>query len=288
MPVAFTQALQTGDLTAAFKVWTRIAEDTLFEVAAKQGHHIDRSTTRRGEVKYQEVRAFPKVFHSQASTMADRKVLKAINRAQEVLRAAPGHRRDRTWELLPEVLSYVPESHQQSLQSVLCQRFSPDSAQRALQVLKSALEVMDQANRTQRVQVWKRRLRSSATEAQHWLSSRTAKPMVHITCKGTRATAANGERLALIREAWDGIFQAHKNGEPELRRFMDVFGSTLQRSLCQLPKLTGDTLRAQILRSKFTSPGPDHWSFSELFSLAAWAPSMFDHLAKLLSLSLGI
>ena len=112
--------------------------------------------------------------------------------------------------------------------------------------------------------------------------------MVHITCKGTRATAANGERLALIREAWDGIFQAHKNGEPELRRFMDVFGSTLQRSLCQLPKLTGDTLRAQILRSKFTSPGPDHWSFSELFSLAAWAPSMFDHLAKLLSLGLGI
>ena len=47
--------------------------------------------------------------------------------------------------------------------------------------------------------------------------------------------------------------------------------------------LGSSSLRAQILRSKFTSPGPDHWSFSELFSLAAWAPSMFDHLAKLLN-----
>ena len=96
VPSAFQKALQTADLTTAFSLWSKIAEDTLFQVAQLQGHQQTRSTTRRGTVVYQEVRAHPKVVQSQASTVADRKVFKAINRVKEVLAASPGYRRDRT------------------------------------------------------------------------------------------------------------------------------------------------------------------------------------------------
>ena len=81
-----------------------LAEVTLLSIAARQGHAVDPSTTKRGEIKYPQVRAHPAVCGEQATKLRDRKLYKAMCRAQEVVQAAPGYRRNRTWTLLREVL----------------------------------------------------------------------------------------------------------------------------------------------------------------------------------------
>ena len=88
--------------------------------------------------------------------------------------------------------------------------------------------------------------------------------------------------MEAIRDAWSKIFWAHKNGEPNLRQFMDKFGPSLKRAAVELPPLQPDDLIQQVLKNKTSTPGLDKWTYQELQTLAKWCPSMFQYLTELL------
>ena len=82
------------------------AEQALLQIAEQQGHHVDTDPfVPRGQVKFQDTHHFPAVSGAQATTMVDRKLHKALSRAQEVVKATAGYRRSCTWVFLESALT---------------------------------------------------------------------------------------------------------------------------------------------------------------------------------------
>ncbi|CAE7594481.1 unnamed protein product [Symbiodinium natans] len=283
IPKTFRAALARLDLDAAMRIWNRLAEDTLMDLATSQGHVVQSKVTMRGDIKYQEDRANPPVFADQASTLIDRRLYKAICRAKEVAQAQPGYRRDRTWSLLNEVTQHLPHPYQQLVHEALLAPASPHAAAAVSKHLRRAAEKLASDNRTARIQEWKKQMRKTTAASTSWLKAKAAKPLVKVTQHKGETTAEVGRRLELIQKCWDSVYQAHKKSEPSLHSFMESYGATLSRAMCSLPPLTGDDLRAQLKICKRTCSGPDCWSFEELQSLALWAPSLLDCLSDLLN-----
>ena len=73
----------------------------------------------------------------------------------------------------------------------------------------------------------------------------------------------------------------HKNGEPSLRSFMEVFGEKLQRHLVTLEPITADDILRTLNKTKPSAAGLDHFLPGELKILAKWAPSLMVKLAQL-------
>ena len=130
MTPIFHKHLRNGHTTEAFQTWSKYAEDILFKVATIQGHQVSSSNIRRGQIKFHDIRKFPKVIDGQATTLQDRQTWKAICRAVECQKAPPGHRRDKTWQKLFSNIAHFPEAYQIELQSIAAQPVSLELAQR--------------------------------------------------------------------------------------------------------------------------------------------------------------
>ena len=112
--------------------------------------------------------------------------------------------------------------------------------------------------------------------------TKNKKNILAISMTKNGPSANSQSRMEAIRDAWSKIFWAHKNGEPNLRQFMDKFGPSLKRATVELPPLQPDDLIQQVLKNKTSTPGLDKWTYQELQTLARWCPSMFHYLTELL------
>ena len=56
----------------------------------------------------------------------------------------------------------------------------------------------------------------------------------------------------------------------------------MQRAAVELPSLDGGRLRDKLRATSISAPGMDKWDVADLKLLSAWAPDLFDRLARLL------
>ena len=280
---SFQQDLNESRVTEAFYTWSKQAEQVLLRVAQQQGHQVNASTcAHRGKIKFQDIRYFPAVRGEQATTMTDRKLHKALCRVLEVQKARAGYRRSTTWANTPEVLPHLHEPYRQQPAELLQGLDRPQTATAAQVVLERAIEQQYQLKRAQRLSSWKRSMRSSVSDQSQWFAKRRRRQVLPVAADSGQTTASLSGRAKIIREAWSKIYSAHQHGEPSLRSFLDKYGPTLKRAVVDLPTLDGEMLRRKIKDTKVSSPGMDKWGIEELKAIAAWAPSLFDWLARLL------
>ena len=126
-------------------------------------------------------------------------------------------------------------------------------------------------------------MRSSVADQSNWLARRRRRQVLPVASDGRQATASMQGRAKIIRDAWSRIYEAHKSGEPSFHGFLAAYGPTLQRAAVDLPVVEGNMLRNKLGATKNSAPGKDKWGIQELKLLAAWAPNLFDSLARLLT-----
>ena len=282
IPVTFSTFLRSGNTTDAFKVWSRHAETLLFQVANSQHHQTKPSNIHRGEVKFHDTQKFPRVIDGQATILKDRQLWKAMCRAIECQKAAPGYRRDKTWKKLFDIILHLPHQYQHEFKCLAAQPVSLELAKRVETLLQNIYKTQCKENSSQRILNWKKRMRSDDSEATKWLRTKTKKKILAISSTEEGPFANSQSRMEAIRDAWSKIFWAHKNGEPSLRQFLTKFGPSLKRATIALPELQQEDLIQQVFKTKPSPPGMDKWSYQELQDLARWCPSMFKHLTDLL------
>ena len=234
---ALQHSIANGDLNTAFHIWCRQAEALLAQIASKQGHHVDISSkAHRGDIKFQDVRFHPPVRGAQATTLVDRKLYKALSRAQEVQKARPGYRRAVTWRNVSDVVNVLKEPYKEQLVQTLHAADGPQAANQAVSILQRAIEQQHQVNRKQRLDNWKRDLRSSDAKQSAWLAKHRRKGILPVATDGRTSTASLAGRAKFIREAWSKNYTAHKNGEPGFRQFISHYGPTLRKAVSQDPR----------------------------------------------------
>ena len=218
-----------------------------------------------------------------ATTMVDRKLYKALCRVQEVGKARAGYRRSLTWQHVHEVLPHLHSPFREQLSQLLQTPDGAQSADAATVILQRAIAQQSQINRFQRLNTWKRQMRSSVADQSNWLARRRRRQVLPVASDGHQATASMQGRAKIIRDAWSRIYEAHKSGEPSFHGLLAAYGPTLQRAAVDLPVLEGNMLRNKLGATKNSAPGMDKWGIQELKLLAAWAPNLFDSLARLLT-----
>ena len=156
----------------------------------------------RGEVKFHDARKFPKVIGGQSTTLRDRQVWKALCRAVECQKAAPGYRRNKTWQKLFSVIPQLPEQYHAEFQSIAAQPVSLELAQRTETLLQNIYQIQCNENSAQRLLKWKQRMRSDETEAAKWLRTKNKKPILAVSTTKAGPSANSQSRIQTIREAW--------------------------------------------------------------------------------------
>ena len=280
----FDQAIKFKNVNDAFKLWSIDAENILNKIAAAQGHNVRNSGVPRGKFAFQEQRRFPRTIHNAASTLHQRKIFKALNRALEVNIAAPGYRRDRTRCLIREVLPYISSTSQAQVSDILATNFEASQNQSLITILQTELRILEANNRKARIDTWKITLREKSEEQFRWIKNKTKKAPIHVTDIGGHLTANMSNRLDALKNVWSKIYSQHKKDEPSFRQFMHHFGARLNREIIDLPPITEKLLIDTLKDTKPSAPGMDQFSPDELIALASWAPSNLRHLATLLNL----
>ena len=84
--------------------------------------------------------------------------------------------------------------------------------------------------------------------------------------------------------AWDSVFARFADGPPDAPAFKAQFAQPFRSSPMHCLRLSGAMLHEAALRSSFSAPGLDGWSFAALRALASGCPDVFDELAVLLCL----
>ena len=139
-PLALTfiemeSAIQRHDLAAAVRAWSQQAEcvlDALLPPDASHGYG-------RGRVKTVSRTVTPTVHCGHASTLRDRALVRALNRLKEVRVAAPGVRREYTWNNLLKVLPYLSDSAAPKFRSLWSQGWSLANVDNLLGMINYAL-----------------------------------------------------------------------------------------------------------------------------------------------------
>ena len=149
IPVTFSTFLRSGNTTDAFKVWSRHAETLLFQVANSQHHQTKPSNIHRGEVKFHDTRKFPRVIDGQATILKDRQLWKAMCRAIECQKAAPGYRRDKTWKKLFDIILHLPHQYQHKFKCLAAQPVSLELAKRVETLLQNIYKTQCKENSSQ-------------------------------------------------------------------------------------------------------------------------------------------
>ena len=143
----------------------------LRKAALQQGHTPNNSScAKRGKIKFQDQRLHPAVLNGQASTLQDRHLWKALCRAWEVVKAAPGFRRTTTWKKIPAVLPYLQERYREQAKAILRKVASPENAEALVVFLHLAIDQQSRPNSQERTKAWKKETRASNQAQSKWLA----------------------------------------------------------------------------------------------------------------------
>ena len=277
----FQTAIESKDVNLAFKLWSQGFEKVLHKIALHLGETVPQTAAaKRGQIIFHEQRKHPKVIRQQASTLKGRKLWKAHCQIQEILRAPQGTRRDRTIENLKSVRAWLSPSQDESFLTSL----QTSNYERISKILHAALDQNDLDDKQQRIKEWKRSIRKDVSASYQHLKKKAAHPPVQVSTVDGIVTANLSDRLHSIEQVWKKIYSTHQQGEPSLRRFMEIYGPTLKTSNSDLGTLTDEILHLALYKMHVSAPGLDHISTSELQIAISWSPDLLNHLTTLLKL----
>ena len=274
----FGSALQSKNVDLAFKLWTQELERILFAVAKLPGH-IPPATAaaKRGQVLFHEQRKHPKVIAQQASTLLGRKLWKAHCQVQEILVASNGTRKDRAIANLWSVLPFLHPNYAEPFKNALC----CSNFQEVAAVIKLAMNANERDDRQQRITEWKRSIRKDISSSYQHLRRKASKAPTQVSFANGQITANISDRLRSIEAVWKKVYSTHKNGEPTLRRLLEIYGPSLKSSKSNLGQLTTANLRTALNKMRPSSSGLDQILTSELQVAISWSPMLLDHLTSL-------
>ena len=175
LPSSFRTQLRSSNTTEALQIWSQHAEKLLFQIANYQKHEVQPTNIHRGQIKFHDIRNFPKVIDGQATTLKDRQIWKAECRAVECQKAQAGYRRDKTWQKMSSIIPILPNEYQTEFRSLVEQPVSFDHAKRAETILQHVYQQHCKQNSSQRLLNWKKRMRSNENEAAKWLRTKNKK-----------------------------------------------------------------------------------------------------------------
>ena len=277
----YHHALETQEVDEAFALWSREAERILVAEAVRQGCPCKKQRSHRGQVQFHEQRRHPKTVQLQASTLCGRRLWKLLNQATEMSKMQIGTRFDRTFENFKKNLKALSSDLASQVQSHIEPNFSPANAVVLCEILQKLINDNNRQDRHQRLKKWKERLQNSDQKVYKWIKSKSQVVHENLSKIGGHLTSNYHARLNAISTVWKRIYTLHKNGEPSLRSFMEVFGEKLQRHLVTLEPITADDILRTLNKTKPSAAGLDHFLPGELKILAKWAPSLMVKLAQL-------
>jgi hypothetical protein len=151
-------------------------------------------------------------------------------------------------------------------------------------ILDNARNKIFQDDNSQRIQKWKIRMRSHATQSFQWHKNRSKKQSVTFATCSVDTTENTHTRLDEISKIWKKIYDKHRLGEPSMRNFLSQYGEHMKRDMCDLPALTGTQIAETLKKTRPTSPGMDSIAPYELQLLVRWCPDFCEMIAVILNL----
>jgi exonuclease III len=286
MPSSFEDALLDGDVDTAYRVWSRHAEQCLMGLAARAGKS-DQVKTGRGTVRIDPEHEWPRAKRAQATTIHEQRLWKTVCRLSEIILRPHGWSAQRLWQKVhndAELLLGDAEAHAEAKRLLDAGPLGLACAEQLRELFSAHCELLAGKARRKRIAEWKLRMQSSV-KAQHAWMRHDGQSVGTFCLKGADGTrSANLERqFDIIREAWQAITEAHKDGEPSADDFFDKYGQHVERVECELSGIeTQDLIRA-IMEMPPTSSGLDGWSQADLRALACAQPHVIEHLCQFLN-----
>ena len=275
----FNNAMGAGNLNQALSHWSYEAEALLQQAASQMGQPLSSGAAPRGRLVLQERRLHPRPATQIATTLCTRSLLAGVRRAQEVSKCPPGTRAERTWAAIKSALRYCRGND--AWHYLLDLPPSHDRAEQVYHHLMQELERQQQADKYVRINLWKSSMQRERAQRYSWIRRRDLHPRTRLMTTNGSITANMHTKHEELHNFWDKLYHTHADGEPTLRRFLEMYGKTMRTSLVSLPLLTGQDLVDELRKVKESAPGLDQWAPAELQSLSRLCPELFDDLARI-------
>ena len=277
---SFYSALEQHDTTTAFRLWNAFAEQHL----AVFWKHFDDTDFRkgRGTIRLTSTHVWPQVRRSGPASLAVRRLWRHVCRMVEIQKRPYGCVAERTWRNAAGMTSDLPEQFRSSAQEHLTGIFTVERAAALQKILEPAIDFVQREERNKRLKQWKSRMQSSTKAVHAWIKHKAKSSSMCFADEDGIRTANVQSLFGAVRQAWQGIHELFKDGEPSWDHFIDTYGHLIDSHPVELAPLSGEMLRTECLSTAPTSPGLDLWLHSDLKLLAIYAPWVFDSLCSLL------
>ena len=274
----FEVLLRKGEVTEAYKMWCRYAESRL-SVLWTQIDSDMHFTKGRGSVRVDSHALWPTAHRDSAATLYAKRLWKLISQMDEVEKRPWGQLALRTWAR--KALAFFPHEFQQQISHFFDHPPSALHARQIKFVADQTLIHVQTSDKADRIKAWKVKLQHSLKAQHSWLRQDTfsASPSCF---KGTHGqpTANISEQFKAVRQAWQSVTELCRDAEPDHDDFFRQYGQYIHAYPVDLPLLTGQMFRDEILKLKDSSPGLDGWTYSDFKLLSHCTPWVIDSLCQ--------
>jgi hypothetical protein len=220
----------------------------------------DRMSRRKGlkgQVKLVRTATRAGTRQEPGSTFRERRIRKAVNRLQEMVRLeAAGRRHTPEYGLLAAQVSRVLD-------------LPPGTTDAKLHLARAQLEQHGKDEHTQRLACWRRRLRESERECFNWVKGAKVVPTANVRSSkvpelGTSTTTQSA--LEVLAAHWTQVWERPASWRGHVQQVLAP-SPTLEEE--QWPSLTGADLLATVPKLRGKAASTDGWGGSEVAELPA-------------------
>ena len=278
----FRHALEHGDMDTAFRAWCGYAEKHLEHIYFLNGWSGE-FKKGRGTIRIDPQPLWPQSRGGEVACLSIRRLWKQCSRMVEIQKRPYGQKALRTWANAFRALDDLDDQAYWEARSLLSGRCSHDSAARLQQLFENAIVKVQREQKQQRIKAWKHKLQSSLRAQHSWLRNdgQSSSGFCFAGPDGAR-TANVQQQFQAVRDAWRAVNELFKDGEPDHSEFFRKYEKYISSSPVELPPLTPDLLKSEILSIPLSCPGLDAWKFQDLKLLVRSAPWVFDELCECL------
>ena len=276
--------LRSNKIDEAFHTWCSLAETCLHKIPRNSSGQVSYDTgLGRGHVRFQKQCVFPKQHEASSLNVHCRIVAAAIGRTQELMRPAVfGEQSHRTWKNIQKAMPSLPKSHVHSIKPLFSNGLHREVLPQILSILNQSLKELQTADRHERINSWKKRMKASEKYSYKWLKQDANRPDTTMCLSDGTFTANTATQLEAIELAWLPIFQKFANQVPDEQTFNEHFVPFMKTAPMKLSKLSGPLIIQTLQKVKPSAASLDGWKPESLVALSKWFPEIFDALAMIL------
>ena len=226
----FEYAITNQNVEKAWHLWSHASA----ELFAKIPFHGENSCNShvfaaKGKVRFARQRTFPKQFEESAATLKTVRWAKILRQTEELQRLAFfGRRAQITWtNCVKQIeLTHFDSEQAQHVRQVAKSSLSKPAVQEIVSQVPTVIEQVRKREKFDRINSWKRRMKTSKKEVHKWLRKNEAISTGVMMNKDGKPTANKDDMFNLIRDAWDKVFNKYSRGEPDSNLFFQNLEAT--------------------------------------------------------------